>query len=281
MEFDCRDSVRLGIGATMKSMRWALCAVMLAFAGCGKPKVPSVVLERPPDFPEVWEGHKLYNTPQAYIYASGDESAAMAEGVVKDVGKYVKRKHGKVLPKGLVIVAEPGDQPFAATLENVEAIEKNPELSIPTRRHPKTPAQVRRELADKGIPEGPMVRAGSMPLSEKELTARGLQTPSVAWTVVMPSRALAVESGTEAFTAALRKQKPELTETKAREAVAKHPDMTAKAFEINRGQPIFVVWVGQQADWSEAQRREAILAYVRSMLKSNWLPVPKDEALGW
>lgn len=255
--------------------------IIAALGGCGAPKKPAALLDRPADFPATWEGHQLYNTESAFIYADNEASAAMAEKVVKDVAKYIKKKHDMLLPKGLVIVMGPNDQPFAESLEQIETIQTDPDLPATKRRHPKTPAQLRSELAAKGIPEAPMVRAGSIPLSERLLRKRGLDLPPQPWAVAIPSRDLAVDSGTEVFAAALHHQKPDISLQQAHDAAAKLPDMAAKAFEVNRGQPIFVLWASEQSGWSEDQRREAILAYVRSTLKKNSLPVPKDEALGW
>lgn len=259
------------------------CAALLCAAagGCGGPKKPTTVLEPPPDFPATWEGHQLYNTKLAYIYAENEASAAMAESVVKDVAKYIKKKHDRVLPKGLVIVMVPDNRPFAESLDDVEAIQTDPELPATKRRHPKSPAQLRSELEAKGVPETPMVRAGSIPLSARLLRTRGLSLPPLPWAVAIPSRELAVNAGTQIFAAALHHQKPNIPLERARDAASKMPDMAARAFEVNRGQPIFVIWASEQSDWTDDQRREAILAYVRSVLKKNSLPVPKDEALGW
>ncbi len=265
----------------MKIRQMAIVTILVAVGGCGGPKKPSAVLERPADFPASWEGHQLFNTQVAYIYAVDETSAAMAEKVVKDVAKYIKKNHDRVLPKGLVIVMEPNDPPFVTSLEEIESIQTDPDLPATKRRHPKTPAELRQELAAKGIPEAPMVRAGSIPLSARILRAHGLVLPQLPWAVAMPSRELAVASGTDVFAAALHHQKPDISVARAHEAAAKIPDMAAKAFEVNRGQPIFVLWASEQSDWSEDQRREAILAYVRATLRKNSLPVPKDEALGW
>lgn len=265
----------------MRAARMFVVAAFLVGGGCGGPKKPGTLQENPVDFPTSWEGHQLFNTEVAYIYAANEASAGMAEKVAKDVAKYIKKHHDRALPKGLVIVMEPQDQPFAETLEQVESIQADPDLPATKRRHPKTPAELRSELTAKGIPEAPMVRAGSIPLSARLLRERGLRLPPLPWAVAMPSRELAVESGTDVFSAAMHHQKPEISVIRAREAASKMPDMAAKAFEVNRGQPIFVLWASEQSDWSEDQRREAILAYVRAILKKNSLPVPKDEALGW
>lgn len=266
---------------SVKLRRTCLLMVVLAAGGCGNPKRPSAVLDRPHDFPESWEGHQLFNTEVAFIYAADESSAAMAERLVKDVAKYLKKYHDRGLPKGLVIVMEPGDRPFAETLEDVEGIQTDPDLPSTKRRHPKSPAELRRELTSKGIPESPMVRAGSIPLSPRILREHGLLVPPQPWAVAVPSRELSVASGTDVFAAALHHQKPEISLKKAHEAASSMPDMAAKAFEVNRGQPIVVQWVSLQSDWTDGQKREAIVAYVRWVLRKNSLPVPKDEALGW
>ena len=43
----------------------------------------------------------------------------------------------------------------------------------------------------------------------------------------------------------------------------------------------FVSKAQRQKGWSDDQRRGAIRAYLKHVLRSNGLPVPKDEELGW
>jgi hypothetical protein len=72
-----------------------------------------------------------------------------------------------------------------------------------------------------------------------------------------------------------------MNEEQARKAATMFKDSFARAFEIGRGNPVFIAWAQRQSDWSDDQRRDAIRAYLRHVFKSNWLPAPKEEDLEW
>lgn len=242
---------------------------------------PKVVLAAPTDVPTQWQGKKLYNTPNAYIYAAGPESAGEADRWLAELKNYISRKHRATLDKGVVIVAEPGDAPIAPTLEEQLAMEQDSSLIVTPPRKSKSAAEIRKRLDEEGIPEAPIARAASLPLSAARLAALGLHVPRADWAVVAPSHALASQCGIEVVAASLRKKNPKLDEPRSLELARKFPEMAAKPFEIARPQPVFVLWAQRQKDWSDSQRRAAILDYLKHVLRSNWLPVPSDDELSW
>ncbi|QDV89235.1 hypothetical protein RAS2_02990 [Phycisphaerae bacterium RAS2] len=261
---------------------WVFGLLLTVVSGCApKAGPPKVVLAAPTDVPTDWQGKKLYNTPNAYIYAATPESAGEADRWLAELKSYISRKHKATLDKGVVIVAEPGDAPVAPTLEEQLAMEVDPALIVTAPRNPKTAAEIRKRLDEEGIPEAPMARAASLPLSAARLAALGLNVPRADWAVVAPSHALASQSGVEVVAASLRKKNPKIDEPRSLELARKFPDMAAKPFEIVRPQPAFVLWAQRQKDWSDSQRREAILDYLKHVLRSHWLPVPEDDELGW
>ena len=258
-------------------------AIILAFAfiaGCG-PQPPSVVLETPEGVNTDYGGRKAYHTPQAYIYARSDAAAGEADRWVVDVKKYIKRNYQRELEKGIVVVMDPGDAPVVETLDDAYLLERDPEIMVTKPRHPKSLADLRKRMADEGIPERPAVKAMAVVLPPRKRREMRLVTPATAWAAVAPSHALAVECGVEVGAAALRKKRPDLSEDQARQAAITLKDSLAKAFEIGRGNPVFIAWVQRQSDWSDDQRREAIRKYIRHVFKSNWLPAPKEEDLEW
>lgn len=261
---------------------WVMGLLLTVATGCApKAGPPTVILAAPTDVPTRWQNKKLYNTPNAYIYAAGPESAGEADRWLAELKSYISRKHKATLDKGVVIVAEPGDAPIAPTLEEQLTLELDPSLIVTPPRRPRTAAEIRKRLDAEGIPEAPMARAASLPLSAARLAALGLNVPRADWAVVAPSHALASQCGVEVVAASLRKKNPKIDEPRSMELARKFPDMAAKPFEIARPQPVFILWAQRQKDWSDAQRRDAILNYLKHVLRSNWLPVPGDDELSW
>lgn len=248
--------------------------------GCG-PQAPKVVLEKPEGVATEYDGHKLYHTPQAFIYARNDESAGEADRWVIDVKKYIKRNYDRDLEKGLVVVMDPGDPPVVQTLEDAYLLERDPVIMVTKPRHAKSVADLRKHMAAEGLPEGPAVKGMSLALPPRKRQELRLENPATAWAAVAPSHALAVECGIEVGAAGLRKKKPQWTEEQSRKAATMFKDSFAKAFEIGRGNPVFIAWVQRQSDWSDDQRREAIVKYLRHVFTSNWLPPPKEVDLEW
>jgi len=249
-------------------------------AGCG-PQPPKVILETPKDVPAEFNGRKLYHTPQAYIYARNDEAAGEADRWITEVKNYIKRNYKRELEKGVVIVMDPSDPPIAPTLEDAYILEYDPSIMVTQPRHAKSVAELRKQMASEGIPEGPSVKASAQTLPKRKLQVMRLNVPDAVWATAAPSHELAVECGIEVGAGGLRKKRLQWTVEQARKAASMFKDSFAKAFEITRGNPVFIAWVQRQADWSDNQRREAILKYLRHTFTSNWIPPPKEEDLEW
>ncbi|HKQ50303.1 MAG TPA: hypothetical protein VJZ71_19675 [Phycisphaerae bacterium] len=254
--------------------------LILVAGGCG-PQPPKVLLEAPREVSAEYRGRRLFHTPQAFIYARSAESAGEADRWVRDVQKYIKRNFKRELEKGLVVVMDPGDPPVAATLEDAHLLERDPAIMVTRPRHARSVAEVRKKMAAEGLPEPPMLKGMTLVLPPRKRVELQLSTPETTWAAVAPSHALAVECGIDVGAAGLRKKRPDWSEEQARKAASMFKDSFAKAFEIGRGNPVFIAWVQRQSDWSDEQRREAIRKYLRNVFTSNWLPPPKEEDLEW
>lgn len=255
-------------------------AVALAVAGCG-PRPPEVILDRPPDFPEAVGARRLFHTPNAYIYARNDVDAGEADRWVREIKSYIKRKHKADLEKGVVLVMDPADPPVIDTLEEQVLLDRDPSIMVTRPRKPKSVEEVRKRLVDEGVPEKPMVRGTSVVVPRSITKEMELKLPDVPWVVAAPSHALAIECGVEVGVGALRKKRPDISEEQARKVVRSLENSFAKPFEMVRGTPVYIAWVQRQAQWTDAERREAILDYLRHLYRSNWIPVPSEDELQW
>lgn len=266
--------------ALLRTFAPSLILSLAICAGCG-PKPPSVLLETPAELPADLGDKKLFHTPQAYIYTRDELAAGEMDRMVADVASYVKRKHGRELGKGLVLIMDPKDAPIAATIEDQLILERDPSIMVTKPRHPKTVEETRSRMVDEGIPERPMVRGASLPLPGSKRRDLGLGGFNSPWAIAVPSHELAVESGVEVGVGALRKKRPDISEEQARKLAGSFSNSFAKPFEIVRPIPLFVYWAQAQSDWPDDQRREAILAFIKHVYRSNWLPVPSDDELQW
>lgn len=257
-----------------------LLTVLGSSFGCG-PTKPAVLLATPANVPEAFNGRKLYHTPQALIYARSEAAAGEADRWVLDVKKYIERIYHRELEKGVVVVMDPRDPPVAQTLEDLLILERDPSIQVTKPRHEKSLAEIREKMSAAGIPERASVRASTIVLPRAKRESMHLEAGPSTWAVTAPSHELAVECGVEVGAGGLRKRRPDWSEEQARQAASMFKDRFAKAFEMTRGNPVFIAWVQRQGDWSDDQRRQAILKYLKHVYAANWLPTPKDEDLEW
>jgi hypothetical protein len=254
--------------------------VAVCCIGCG-PKKPELLAESPKGFPTTVGERRLFATPRGYIYARSEEKAGDVDQWLKEVQGYIRREYKRELDRGVVVVMDPTDQPIACTLEEELAIERDPALLPVPPRHPKRPEEYREKMSKDGVPEAAMVRGATIPLTASRLRAMGVDLPSVEWAVAAPSHELAEDCATDVGAGVAKKKKPELTNEQARRIGAFVSGSLVKGFELSRGDPVFVLWAQRQGDWSAEQKCAAILERLKHTLRSNWLPVPKDEELEW
>lgn len=264
--------------AFLRTFLPSLILLMSVCAGCG-PKPPKVLLDSPAELPADLGEKKLFHTPQAYIYARDELAAGEMDRMVADVASYVKRKHGRELGKGLVLIMDPKDAPVAATIEDQLVLERDPSIMVTKPRHAKSPDEIRKRLVDEGIPEGPSLRAASLPLPTSKCRELGFGGVHAKWAVAVPSNELAQECAVEITVGALKKKRPDIPEEKTR-SLARSLSLS-KPFEVGRSIPIYVYWAQSQADWTDDQRIDAIQRFIKYTLRSNWLPVPSDDELQW
>lgn len=255
-------------------------ASITCVSGCG-PQPPKVVLDRPAEFPAALDGRQLFHTPNAYIYAHDELEAGEADRWVKQVGDYIHRKHDRSLGKGLVLVMSPTDRPIISTLEEQVAIEHDPSIQRTAPRHPKSVEEVRAKFTEEGISESVALRGAALPLTRAKLAALAAGVPDVPWAVSAPSEELAREVGVEMGVCIVGKRWPNTKKEQARNMLKGRAATLAKPLLVVRGQVVYTLWVQQQQDWNDDERREAILKHIRETLRANWLPVPSDEELQW
>ena len=258
------------------------CGTIVLLTGCGPAHgPPKVLLPDPGDMPAQASGRRLFNTPNAFIYAHSDTDAGEADRWVVGVKDYIRRNYRKELDKGVVLVNGPGDEPLARTIEDLYAHENDPSLMTTPPRRSQSPEQVREKLQKEGLSEDAFIRGCSVPLTAARLETMGISMQGATWAMAGPSHALASECGIATIAAGLMKRNPKLTAEQAHDAAARFPDLAAMPFEMARGQPIMILWVQQQKEWTDDQRRTAIIKYLKGQLRKNGLPVPPDNEMGW
>lgn len=250
-------------------------------SGGPKPRPPREVLAPPQAYPATWQQRQLTHTPNGYIYAASPDSAGEADQVIAEVRDYIRRHHRAALDKLVVVVMEPGDEPFCRTLEEVDRLERDPAIVRSPPTHKKPISEARADLEKNGVPESAFVEAATLPLTPRMLADRGLRVPADAWGVAMPAHALTLRSAEAMIEGSLRKNHPDAKPADLARAKSWLGGIMAKSFKLSRPAAVFTLWAQRQADWSDAQRRDAIRAYMRRLFRANGLPEPKDEDIGY
>lgn len=224
---------------------------------------------------------EAFDTRHAYVLARTEQGAKNAQRLATQVADYIRKVHQRDLRKGLIVVVEPGDDPVARTLEDRLAMEQDPGLIKSPPRRTTTAAEIRNELNRGGLPERATLCGSSYPLPAARRRALQAPIPEVPWALVVPSDAMCNEAASDTVVAGMRRQRPDLDAEAARRAASLYVGQASKSFKLARSSQLFIVWANQQADWSDAQRREAIRTFIKKLMTAAGLPAPTDDQMDW
>jgi hypothetical protein len=90
----------------------------LLVAACG----PQTRLDPPAGWPLQWAERSLYHTPNGYIYASSDAAAGELDRFVGRQARMFRQQHDRDPAKGLIVVTDRNDRPYAADLLSLAKI---------------------------------------------------------------------------------------------------------------------------------------------------------------
>ncbi len=246
--------------------------------GCG----PTVVCAKPSAWPGEWSGRRLYHTPNAYIYASGDAAAGEADRLAASVSKEYQDRSGMLPSKGLLIVGDAGEEPVVSDLRTMleiaqrvglDAAEKKSDLQLQEEA-----GQAEQEMAEKGFDPAIILRMLPLPLDERSLCALPEFPQQVAaeveWAAAVPTKA-AIREGLRGMLRMVLKQEDVKPAAKVL-LLALLPLLEGRMVDhaaVKRNEVLFERMVMTEASWSKDKKKETIAAYRQekeTMGKAYW-----------
>lgn len=244
---------------------------------------PAKLLDPPAGWPVEWKNRKLFNTPNAYIYAGSDAAAGQVDEIAARVSReFQKRTDGRPV-KGLLLVNDVGEEPVIADHQTYTKLMLT--RSAAARNQALTDAQleaqyvrIRKTMADQGTQAEMELLMTPVSLGRMDLTRMlGFESKvsdSVAWSAVISTSALIEYANRENMQSELRNRKIGLVLQVPLAPIILFEERlrNAKAF-VARDVAVFRNLAQQQADWSEEERQDETLAYMERKLNETLLPV--------
>jgi len=244
---------------------------------------PVKLLDPPVGWPVEWKSRKLFNTPNAYIYAGNNAAARQVDEIAERVNReFQKRTDGRLI-KGLLLVNDVDEEPVIADHQAYTKLMLN--RSAAARNQALTDAQleaqyakIRQTMADQGTQAEMELLMTPVSLGRRDLTRMlGFESnvsDSVAWSAVIPTSALIEHANRENMQSELHNRKIGLVLQVPLAPIILFEERlrNAKAF-VARDVAMFRSLAQQQADWSEEKRQDETLAYMERKLNETLLPV--------
>jgi len=257
------------LGAVLLGGQWA-CA-------------PAKLLDPPAGWPVEWKNRKLFNTPNAYIYARNAAAAGQVDEIAARVSReFQKRTDGRPV-KGLLLVNDVDDKPVIPDHEAYTKLMLT--RSAAARNQALTDAQLEAQyarilqtMADQGTQADMELLMTPVSLGRMDLTRMlGFETgvsDSVSWSAVLSTSALIEYANRENMQSELHNRKIGLVLQVPLAPIILFEERlrNAKAF-VARDVVVFRSLAHQQADWSEEKRQDETLAYMERKLNETLLPV--------
>lgn len=260
----------------------SFCLVLAAVTGCG----PSKRVELPGDWPATWKGRQLYNTPNAYIYASNLAVAGDIDRLIIHTCRDFKQRTKAKPTKGLVIVTDVGDEPVTGDMETYYRLTKSnikgPDqaTTLSAEQAERQYAKIEEAVADAGGDINKDLGMLSVTIGDAELVdILGFSTTvagTVNWAVLMPTRKVIEDNCRDVMQRKLRTRKKLLGEL---DTVALSPFIVVEESRMvniaaaNRDIALFLQWVWEQSDWNEKQKEGYATKYMNSRVQEAMFPV--------
>ncbi|MCH8852950.1 MAG: hypothetical protein IID41_09915 [Planctomycetes bacterium] len=262
-----------------------VCLALLSAVLCGGQLAcaPTKLLDPPAGWPVEWKNRKLFNTPNAYIYAGNAAAAGQVDAIAERVNREFQKRTDGRLVKGLLLVNDVNEEPVIADHEAYTKLMLNRSASV--RNRALTDAQleaqytgIRQTMADRGTQAEMELLMTPVSLGRLDLTRMlGFEnsvSDSVAWSAVISTTALIEYANRENMQSELHHRKIGLVLQVPLAPIILFEERlrNAKAF-VARDVAVFRSLAHQQAAWSEAKRQDETLAYMERKLNETLLPV--------
>lgn len=240
--------------------------LLLLTIGCA----PSVLMENPVEWPEQWQGRNLYNTPNAYIYASSEQAAGEVDRLVASVTNEFEKQTEHTPSKGLVIVTDCKDELVVEDLMTLFRLSKDQER-FQDGKKPLTEEEFQEKLTtidekmtELGLSLDTMLSMTAVPLTREHLRdLLSLPTDvaeSVEWAATVPTLALIHETNRKLVWLMLKKQGVAVM-MMAGPALAMFEPMMHSLVAVQRDIVLFSAWTRLLPNWRMKDKRKLVGAY--------------------
>jgi hypothetical protein len=247
--------------------------------GCG----PARLLEAPAGWPLEWQNRKLFNTPNAYIYAGNEAAAGQADELAKRVSREFQERTAGRSVKGLLLVTDVDEAPVIADHQAYTKLMLS--RSAAARDQVLTAEQldaqyatIQQTMAERGTQADMELLMTPVSLErtdlEQMLGFESSVSDTAAWTAVISTSALIEYANRENMQAELQERKIGLVLQVPLAPIILFEERlrNAKAF-VARDVAVFRNLAQQQSAWSGDKREDETLAYMERKLSEAMLPV--------
>lgn len=244
---------------------------------------PSKLLDPPAGWPVEWKNRKLYNTPNAYIYARNDAAAGQADALAERVIHEFSKRTGGRSVKGLLLVNDLDEEPvvpdhktYCNLMLSKAAAGRGQTLSAEELEE--RYGKIRQAMAEQGTDAEMELMMTPISLDRSDLSdTLGLErtvSESVDWAAAISTEALIEEANRKNMQAELKNREIGLVLQMPLAPIIMFEERlrNAKAF-VARDVTLFRNLANQQQDWSEEKRQDETQAYMERKLNEALLPV--------
>jgi len=184
-----KRSNSLALKKCLPSLIIILCILLFAISGCSQFKL----LQPSHELPETWANRALYNTPNAFIYASSEKSAVEADSLLSSIRRDFEKETDSKASKGLIIVTDCADEPVINDFREMHRLlSKSHTAKLETNKN-RQQNEIRREMKKQRISQESLLRITPV-IIEKEYLEKHLGFPgpipdSARWAAAIPTKA--------------------------------------------------------------------------------------------
>jgi len=246
--------------------------VLAMLAGMVPGCAPRVLLDNPAGWPENWADRRLFNTPNAFIYATNKGVAGEADRLIQQVANDFRRQTGRQTPKGLLFATDVLDAPLVRDgrqwfemTEQSKAISENRPALTPPELDEKWVA-FEQGVSELGVGADLLLQMVPFHITPEQLPHvlgfSGGTPQDVSWVLVIPTHALVRKCNQTVLRATLEKEGiGPVAQVLVAPMLALAESMAVEGTAVARNIVLFSQFARCQTDWTPEEISTEVEAY--------------------